>query len=1241
MKRNRILIVSFCCVMIVFAAAYGQHRWTNLDGPYWVNGIDVAYGYSDDPQPTNEWYRYLIGSDGNSDELLYWKESESLWNHSLTTISTPNKVISYRFGYDGNIAFCSVFGGDVWKTVNGGRNWDYLSFPGNYNNHFSTVEVRNSLGGDENHWIMAGAEANQGLGTTYIYHTVNQVTQWDVLGGVNGQGNPLFTEHVYDLEDHGQGQYLIAATDNGIYRRSYIFEEQDNYQTSWGDPVAFDGWDVPAIATTDGHHAIQIAAVIDPYQNRHLYFSNSYPPWDPNNTYELFIDGNPFDKEVRDLEAAYFGGNEISCYAATNEGAYIIHFDESDPSDYRFIDLKAGETATPVGFHPMFYDQNTVAIDCYHESDFAPCYLLIATPFNVYEVIEEWDGDNVDLTMRDAVTGAYLADVKSATLTSNVNMAQKIYSVTGNGLIKEQDELKNWNFVGKAFTGDSPNRIGTGITTDFSGQEKYVLASSNEGAGGAIMYSSDQGSHWVDRSQIDHPIVNTLDLDPVSATDAYSVGSGTDVWKSTNNGFDWLSPPQNVPLSTEFTDIYPDPDPNRDAYNYACGYYGVSTPRMFLFDGSSWSSIATGFSGTRVNQVAKSGTINWLYAATDVGLYKASLDVSPTSWAVRTNGIGTPNLGSIVADKSDPLCFLASTAPGITPPHIWATGDSGRSWIDLPLGDIPGDASINRLAVSEDNNDGFVASTDKGVYYIGDIFQSGEISQNRTWGPGIIIVNGDVNVREYITLSIRPPCTVYFTYGFDRYASGADPSRAELYLMSNAHLDAIGNDNDRILFTSSKATGKAAGDWYGIRAYNNVNVDLQYCDIEYAIKGLEDFSLTTSSLTRLTVYDCSFRYMQTAGINLSRSSSTQVAHIEKTDMTSCGTYGIRVWRDSDPDLYTTEIIDCEIVNCAYGIWYSGNSSTGSSKKLKVSDSIVRRSSMGGNYGIYVTKYSTNGNPPIVELLSDSVTFFSQGGIFLNSVRNDVGGASSLMENKVKQNGSYGLYLSSSSPLIGSNTQEDFNAFNRNQIGIFCNKLSNPKVRSTKIKENTTGGVLIEARSTGGVPDFGSSNDGNNSIHTILHGPTYYDMKNLSVSISVPAEGNWWGEPINPDPAEIVGPIDYYPHLGYDPLPGLERRDNGQSILPELVDLRQNYPNPFNPTTEISFALKTAGNTSLRIFNICGQLVKTLISGNLEAGEHRIIWDGRNCDGQDVSSGVYFYVLTTDYGKFSKPMTLLR
>jgi subtilisin family serine protease len=92
----------------------------------------------------------------------------------------------------------------------------------------------------------------------------------------------------------------------------------------------------------------------------------------------------------------------------------------------------------------------------------------------------------------------------------------------------------------------------------------------------------------------------------------------------------------------------------------------------------------------------------------------------------------------------------------------------------------------------------------------------------------------------------------------------------------------------------------------------------------------------------------------------------------------------------------------------------------------------------------------------------------------------------------------------------------------------------------------------------------------------------------------------------------------------------------EAALPTTTSLAQNYPNPFNATTEIGYALAEAGKVELKIYNLSGQLVETLVDSYQEAGEYLVTWDG-----SEVSSGVYFCELTTaDYSSV-KRMSLLK
>lgn len=85
----------------------------------------------------------------------------------------------------------------------------------------------------------------------------------------------------------------------------------------------------------------------------------------------------------------------------------------------------------------------------------------------------------------------------------------------------------------------------------------------------------------------------------------------------------------------------------------------------------------------------------------------------------------------------------------------------------------------------------------------------------------------------------------------------------------------------------------------------------------------------------------------------------------------------------------------------------------------------------------------------------------------------------------------------------------------------------------------------------------------------------------------------------------------------------------------------NYPNPFNPVTQITFSLPRSSHARLDIFNIMGGKVTTLVDGELEARDYAIQWDGKDTNGRQVATGVYFYRL--DAGEFvdTKRMILLK
>jgi len=100
-------------------------------------------------------------------------------------------------------------------------------------------------------------------------------------------------------------------------------------------------------------------------------------------------------------------------------------------------------------------------------------------------------------------------------------------------------------------------------------------------------------------------------------------------------------------------------------------------------------------------------------------------------------------------------------------------------------------------------------------------------------------------------------------------------------------------------------------------------------------------------------------------------------------------------------------------------------------------------------------------------------------------------------------------------------------------------------------------------------------------------------------------------------------------------------DDEFSRIPKEFALYQNYPNPFNPSTTITFDLPMNANVTLVIYNTLGQKVRTLVNDALEAGTHRVVWDGRNEFGVPVANGVYIYTIKAGNFVKSLKMTLMK
>jgi hypothetical protein len=128
--------------------------------------------------------------------------------------------------------------------------------------------------------------------------------------------------------------------------------------------------------------------------------------------------------------------------------------------------------------------------------------------------------------------------------------------------------------------------------------------------------------------------------------------------------------------------------------------------------------------------------------------------------------------------------------------------------------------------------------------------------------------------------------------------------------------------------------------------------------------------------------------------------------------------------------------------------------------------------------------------------------------------------------------------------------------------------------------------------------------------------------------------------------KTTGSFDYSYSAIYDST--LTKVEEEPGLMPGSFTLSQNYPNPFNPTTTIPFTVYGSKfivhrpiHTTLNIYNIRGQLVKTLVDEEKLPGDYSVIWNGQDNDDKAVSSGIYFYQIRSDNSTITKKMVLLR
>jgi len=228
---------------------------------------------------------------------------------------------------------------------------------------------------------------------------------------------------------------------------------------------------------------------------------------------------------------------------------------------------------------------------------------------------------------------------------------------------------------------------------------------------------------------------------------------------------------------------------------------------------------------------------------------------------------------------------------------------------------------------------------------------------------------------------------------------------------------------------------------------------------------------------------------------------------------------------------------------------------------------------------------------------------------------------------------------------------------------YAGYLSTPRSRNVHVSKDTTGGLgftlnKAHAHISGSLSNVTLPLSPGNRVS----GETDSWPNGYSTSSEVDritghfdlylCDGSWTISPpyisgYNTPPSQnlVISEVpDTFRTLNFSYVPSSVKGDENSGGLPKVFTLEQNYPNPFNLTTELRYYVPEKYQTvfvSLRIYNLLGQGIRTLISETQNSGRHSVTWDGKDDKGREVSSGIYFYRLEAGDSKLTKRMVLIK
>lgn len=467
------------------------------------------------------------------------------------------------------------------------------------------------------------------------------------------------------------------------------------------------------------------------------------------------------------------------------------------------------------------------------------------------------------------------------------------------------------------------------------------------------------------------------------------------------------------------------------------------------------------------------------------------------------------------------------------------------------------------------------------------------LQADTTWS-GTNILYGDLVVPAGVTLTLNDS-TVVKAARNDASKGGVDEELVEM-IVAGGTLLAGADTISGIRFESTFQYFSNDDKWYGIRVKDSGRVYLKGCEIHDA-KVAVDLNASTQPDT---VQYCDISNPTSIGIYARNASggameNSMIAHNTVTrDSLIVGPIGIRCTGKGTIDHNTIEKFDygIEITDSA-NVYH--NEITDCNRGISTSFALgceLDNNYIGGEtaYGLYLgwsdpSVYDNEiCNESCDQAEYDAVLIYGSGEFGCNKFFNPI---------------RHCVYALDCSPIFGNNRQQE-------EIG-----------GDNWFRAGDSLAIYTAYAQFDAMFCYWQGDDGNT---------TYTDPDRIDTNLTYPIGS------INADSASTSAPS--CGSAG----PKIYVFEDDEEVLPEAYWLSQNFPNPFNPTTAIEFSLENPGHVKMRVYNVLGQYVTTLVDEYKQTGLHRTMWDGKDSYGNTCASGIYFYKLETgDYVKTKKMM----